>query len=125
MEDYYKVRFEYYEKRKSLQLEKLKETIIKDVSKYTFIKAVIDEEVNLKNKSYEQIEKQLLKIKNIVKINDSFDYLLNMSFASITKEHYLKLKEQLSQMKVKLNELKSIKAQDLWQSDLNKVSKYL
>ena len=125
LEDYYKVRFEYYEKRKSLQLEKLKETIIKDVSKYTFIKAVIDEEVNLKNKSYEQIEKQLLKIKNIVKINDSFDYLLNMSFASITKEHYLKLKEQLSQMKVKLNELKSIKAQDLWQSDLNKVSKYL
>ena len=80
---------------------------------------------NLKNKSYEQIEKQLKKIKNIVKLNDSYDYLLNMAMSSITKEHYLKLKEQLAQMKVKLNELKSIKAQDLWQSDLNKVSKYL
>lgn len=115
---YYKIRFEYYEKRKKLILQKLTDKILQDVSKYTFIKGVIDETIILKNKSLENIEKQLSSIKNIIKVNDSYDYLLNMSMSSITKEKYLKLKENLKELKTEFNEIKEITIEQMWENDL-------
>jgi DNA topoisomerase-2 len=124
LEEYYNVRFAYYEKRKELIIKKLSDKILLDVSKYTFIKGVIDEEIILKNKSYEQIEKQLSKIKNIIKYNDSYDYLLNMSMISITKERYMKLKETLKELKTELVKIKSTTPEEMWQNDLTEFLKY-
>lgn len=125
LEEYFNIRFNYYVKRKELNIKKLTDKILLDVSKYTFIKGVIDEEIILKNKSYEQIEKQLDKIKNIIKQNDSYDYLLNMSMISITKERYMKLKENLKLLKEELAIIKAINVEDIWINDLTELSKHI
>ena len=119
LNDYYNIRFDFYEQRKKLILQKLTDKILQDVSKFTFIKGVIDETIILKNKSIENIAKQLSGIKNIVKVNDSYDYLLNMSMSSITKEKYLKLKENLKELKTEYDTMKKISVEEMWENDLS------
>ena len=125
LENYFNVRYNFYEKRKNLLLTKLSEKIYQDISKYTFIKGVIDETIILKNKTYEQIEKQLIKIKNIIKINDSYEYLLNMPVGLITKERYLKLKESLKELKEKYDKIKAKSIEQFWEDDLTELLKNL
>jgi DNA topoisomerase-2 len=105
-------------------MKKITDKILQDVSKYTFIKGVIDQEILINNKSAEQIEKQLINIKNIIKINDSYDYLLNMPIYNITKERYLKLKESLKNLKTELKELKELTPESMWLSDLTTLNKF-
>lgn len=119
LNEYYKIRFDYYKKRKQLKLQTLTDKILQDLSKYTFVKNVIDGNIILKNKSYQQIEKQLNNIKNIIKINDKYDYLLNMPMYNITKEYYTKLKEKLKELKEQYNNIKNISIEDMWINDLN------
>lgn len=125
LNEYFQVRYDYYKKRKELKLQRLTDKILQDVSKYTFIKNVIDGNIILKNKSYQQIEKQLTSIKNIIKVNNSFDYLLNMSMYNITKEYYIKLKEKLKELKEQYNTIKSISIEQLWLDDLTQLNKKL
>lgn len=125
LENYYKIRYEYYQKRKDLLIKKLTDKIVLEVSKYTFIKSVIDETIILKNKSVEQIEKQLNKIQYINKQNDSYDYLLNMPMSSITKEKYMKLKETIKNLKAELDTIKSLTIEDMWKTDLTELAKYI
>lgn len=124
LENYFNVRYDYYVKRKELLMKKITDKILQDVSKYTFIKGVIDQEILINNKSAEQIEKQLTNIKNIIKINDSYDYLLNMPIYNITKERYLKLKESLKNLKTELKELKELTPESMWLSDLTTLNKF-
>lgn len=125
LENYFKIRYDFYKKRKEILLSQISNKIFQDISKYTFIKGVIDETIILKNKSYNQIEKQLITIKNIIKINDSYEYLLNMPVGLITKERYLKLKESLKELKVKHDEIKNKSIEQFWIDDLNILSKLI
>lgn len=125
LENYYKVRYSYYEARKAALITKLTDSIKLNYSKYIFIKSVIDETLIIKNKKYEQIVKELSKIQNIILQNGKYDYLLNMPMSSITKENYTKIKEQLKKMKEELTSLKKLAIKDLWLTDLTKISKYL
>lgn len=118
LEDYYKVRYEFYKKRKENLVKKLDNTIRLTVSKYVFIKSIIDGVLIIKNKSIEDIEKDLGSIKNIIKNNDSYDYLLNMPMHSITKEKYIKLKEQLLVLKDEYKKLIETSIEQMWKNDL-------
>ena len=121
LENYYKVRYDFYIKRKDNLIKDLTQKILLDLSKYMFIKGVIDEEIVIKNKTNEQIYKQLAATKNIIMQNDSFDYLLNMPMHSITKEKYIKLKETIKELKNKLTEIKNISIEEMWLNDLNQL----
>ena len=121
LNNYFKVRYKFYEKRKENIINKLTNKILTEVSKYTFIKGVIDGDIVLQNKSEEQIVKKLEKTKNIIKVNDSYDYLLNMPLSSITKEKYNKLKEQIKELNVELTTVKKQTVEDMWKTDLKKL----
>ena len=125
LEDYYKVRYEYYKKRKDNLITKMDNNIRLTVSKYIFIKAIIEGELNIKNKNIKEIEEQLVNIKNIIKNNDSYDYLLNMPMHSITKEKYLKLKEQLLELKENYKILLNTSIEQMWKNDLVELLKSL
>lgn len=124
LQNFFKVRYQYYQKRKDYLINKMTDKILLQVSKYTFIKGVIDQQIELKNKSNEQIIKQINKIKNIIKYNDSFDYLLNMPLNSITKEKYLKLKEEIKTLKDQINNIKNTTIEQMWLNDLQKIKKF-
>ena len=92
-----------------------------EASKYTFIKGVIEQKIILNNKTNEQVEKQISTIKNIIKVDDSYDYLLNMPLSSITKEKYEKLKELIKQLNNELNSLKKETIEEMWKKELDKI----
>ena len=119
LDSFYDIRLEYYNKRKKYLVKTLTSKILEMFSKYLFIKGVIDKSIIISNKDDESIIKQLEKVDKIIKINDSYDYLLNMPMKSITKTHYEKLKENIKSLKNELTELKNKKIEDIWLDDLN------
>ena len=122
---YFDIRYSFYQKRKDLQLKKLMDKIYLEVSKYTFIKNVIEENIVLKNKSEDSVIKKLETIKNIITYKDSYDYLLNMPMSSITKEKYMKLKEDIKKLKEEYDILKKITVEEMWINDLVELERKL
>ena len=121
IDSYYDVRLQYYDKRKKYLIKTLTNKILESYSKYLFIKGVIEKSIIISNKSDEDITKQLEKIDKIIKIDDSYNYLLNMPMKSITKVHYEKLKEAIKAMKDELINLKNKKIEDMWLDDLSEL----
>ena len=66
----------------------------------------------------QNIVKQLEKINDIVKVDDSYDYILNMPVHSLTKETLSKLKEQISELKSFIKATKSKTIEELWTTDI-------
>lgn len=115
---FYDIRLEYYKKRKNYLIKNLSNKILELYSKYLFIKGVIDKSIIISNKSDEDIVKQLEKNEKIIKVNDSYDFLLNMPMKSITKVQYEKLKETIKALKEELTILKNKTIETLWLEDL-------
>jgi len=121
LENYYKVRYDFYIKRKQYLIKELETTIRLIASKYVFIKSVIDGELEIRNKSNEYISNKLDNMKNIIKQKDSYDYLLNMPMSFITKEKYIKMKEQLIELKNQYKDLVAMSVENMWKKDLKEL----
>lgn len=123
MDHYYDVRLEYYDKRKAWQIKELTRKLIEAVSKYTFISGVVNNEIIISKKTDEQIVKQLEKFDKIIKVDDSYDYLINMPIRSLTKEKMDKLKEEIKNLKDEIIAIKAMTNKDLWKKDLDEFEK--
>ncbi len=125
LEAFYKVRLEFYQKRKLSQINKIKNQLILNASKLNFIKGIIDGTIIISNKSEEFIIKQLETNNNIKKINNNYNYLLNLTCSQLTKEKYNKLKEQVKNDKEQLKSINQIDIKDMWINDLDNLLKEL
>lgn len=125
LEDFYKVRLNCYKKRREWQMNELSQKIKEAVSRYVFISGVIDETIVVAKKTYEQVEKQLKKIDKIIKVNDSYDYLINMPIRSMTKEKLDQLKDLMKSLKEKLDILKKKTPEEIWKEDLTELKNAL
>ncbi len=112
------IRLKYYQKRKEHILLTNMETLKRLCSKYLFCAGVIKEEIEIRNMPKQNIIKQLEKINDIVKVDDSYDYILNMPVHSLTKETLSKLKEQISELKSFIKATKSKTIEELWTTDI-------
>lgn len=112
------IRLKYYDKRKEYLTYKINNELRRLVSKMVFFKGIIDKTIVISNKSKENIEKQLEKIDKIVKIDNSYDYLLNSPLHSITKEKIVQLKEQIIKLKTELDTIKKKTITTMWTDDL-------
>ena len=61
------------------------------------------------------------KIQGIIKVNDSFDYLLKLPLYSLTSEKILELEKQLKETKDSLKLLKETSAENLWTKDIEEL----
>lgn len=116
---YIKIKLEYLEKRKNYLAQKIKEDLIILYSKYLFVKNVIEENIVVQGTKKDEIIKQIQKIEKIIKIDDSYDYLLRMPIYNLTEE---KSKELLESIKVKKEELKNTiesKIEDIWLKEID------
>jgi DNA topoisomerase II len=118
IDDYYKIRLEYYNKRKELIIKKINEEINNKKQIIKFIKLVIEN--NILNNSMENII-------NILKKNkfEIYDNLLNMSFKQLTKENKDKLEEKIKELEKELIYYQKINNKELWINDLNNLSRML
>jgi len=124
LEEFYLVRFDFYIKRKALLIKKLEELILLLESKIKFINDVMTNKLILYKKSKDEIIKILEKNK-FLKIEASYDYLLRMSFYSLTKETMHDLNEQYKNKQNEYNKLKKKSPSDLWIDDLDELLKVL
>ena len=86
-----------------------------------FIKGVTQNEIIISKKKKDEIIKQLEKIQGIIKVNDSFDYLLKLPLYSLTSEKILELEKQLKETKDYLKELKETTSEILWTKDIEEL----
>jgi hypothetical protein len=68
-------------------------------SKRWFIEEVLDGDVVINNRKKKDIEKDLEGYTTIIKVDDSYDYLLNMNLMSMTQERIKKLDQEINEKK--------------------------
>lgn len=125
LNDYIELRYDFYTKRKAYLLKTIRSDLEKLVAKYVFCKAIIDKTLVVSNRKKVDIVKDMEKIDKLVKIDDSFDWLLRMPIHSISHETMAELKEQIQVKKDEFNKIKSTSEKDMWIEDLNNFAKMI
>lgn len=117
-------RLTYYQKRKDYLLDKYNKEL-KDISfRAKFIKSIIDKKLKVNNVPKSEII-QWLEDNKFDKIDDSYNYLLNMSIYSLTKEKYEELLNKAKEKKSQIDEVYTWKIKDMYLKDLNELKKKL
>lgn len=125
LDQFIEIRLDFYGKRKEYLLDKWLNELKVNLSKYLWCKGIIEETIKIRNVKKDVVVAQLDKIEDIIKQNDSYNYLLNMSLASITKEKMEELKEEIKNLKNKIKELKSTDEKTMWLNDLKELKQIL
>ena len=114
-----KKRLEYYDKRREYWKITYKKQLNILEEKMRFIKLYLEEKIILKNKSTKNVEDDLEK-NNFIKINDNYNYLLNLSIGSLTKDNIQKLSNEIEKINI---EIKKISRDNnvIWEEELNEL----
>lgn len=115
---YIAVRLNTYTLRKNYMLKIMSDDLKLMLSKYTFIKNVIDGNIVINNIPINNIYAELENIKNIIKQDDSFEYLLSIKASSFTKEYYLELKNKILALKAEFDALKLKSEKEIWKEEI-------
>ncbi len=115
---YIKVKLYYLQKRKDYLIVKISNDIKYMISKYLFIKNIVDETLLITKRPTEDIINDLNKIEKIQKKDNSYDYLLNMPIKQLTQEQMGKLLKQIKEQKNELDKVKQISINEMWIEEL-------
>ena len=115
-------RLGYYQKRKDFLIEKLSKELRVLAFKAKFIKSIIDKKLVVNNVKKEVIIKWLEENK-FEKIDDSYNYLLNMPIYSLTNERYMELMKNAKDKKEELDLIKEKEPKEMYLADLNELKK--
>jgi DNA topoisomerase-2 len=118
--EFYSWRLQFYDQRKELILNKLKDSMKLISSQIKFINLVIQENGKILKLDDIELEKYLIKNK-IIKVNNSYDYLTNMTFKQITKQNLEKLEEKLKKNKLEYKLIDEKTNKEMWLNDLNEL----
>lgn len=121
LDAFIEIRLSYYQKRKEYLITTTKKELDYLFSKYLFCKGVIDETINVRNVPNAKIIAQLEKIDKIIKVDDSYDYLLRIPIGSITKEGLEKLKKDITENKELYKLYKNKDYKEFWIDDLKEL----
>jgi len=121
LDHYIKVKLEYLGKRKAHQLATIQQSIDIDQSKYLFIQSIVENKLVINKRKKVDIEKDLSGLKNIIKVDDKYDYLLSMNILSLTEERMAVLRANVEKNKQALSELQKTTINGMWQSVLSGV----
>ena len=117
-------RLVYYQKRKDFLIDKLSKELRVLAFKAKFIKSIIDKKLVVNNVKKEVIIAWLDENK-FEKIDDSYNYLLNMPIYSLTNERYMELMKNAKDKKEELDLIKEKEPKEMYLSDLNELKKKL
>ena len=118
---FYTIRKEYFIKRKKYIIDKLESENNLLTSKILFIRSVINKKIDLFNKKKDFIVKQISEVPKIIKINDSYDYLLEMKIYTLTAERITDLENKIKNLTLDLEKIKGTTIETMWNSELNEL----
>lgn len=122
IKEFCEFRLPFYDKRKEYLLGIYKPKLEMLKNKKRFLTDVISgtyslSDTNKKSKSVEVMNIELEKSK-FLKINNSFDYLLDLNIKSMTSERVLKLEKEISELEKLISDLEPKTNKMLWLEDL-------
>jgi len=117
-----KFRLTFYSKRKEYQLSELAKQHLTLSNKARFIKDIIDGKLTVNNAPKKSII-IYLEDNKFDKIDDSYNYLLNMPIYSLTKERYDDLLMQISINEKESKIIKELEPTKMYESDLLELKK--
>jgi DNA topoisomerase-2 len=123
LDSFIDIRLKHYNRRKDYLLANIKNNIEIFLSKYLFIKAIVDKTLKISNRKRTDIENDISKIDKIIKVNDSYDYLISMPISSLTKEKMDELKQKINSYKEEFKTIKATSVSDMWLTDLSPLRK--
>ena len=117
IEDYYGVRIGHYDKRRRYKLQVLSEvkTRLGNIGK--FINLILKGKIKVNNVPMDRIIEQIREQK-ISEIDGSYDYLLKIPLYKLSKEQLDKLKNEYTQVKSDIDELRETTPEKMWHKDL-------
>jgi len=124
LDDFLVIRLNYYKLRKENMLAKLKREKSILYNKMKFIKYILEDKLDFKNKKRVTIEKSMIEL-GLKKIDDNLDYLLNMNFLSLSNEKLRDLKNTYENKKSEIDVIQNISINKMWLTDLQNVKKLL
>lgn len=125
LEAYISIRKDFYVQRKKYIIEKMFSKCKETYSKYLFCDGVVKGTIKVANVKRENIVKQIEQVKDIIKVDNSYDYLLRMPIYSITEEKLKELKELVKKLKSDVQALMKKSEESIWMEDLSIMSKSL
>jgi len=113
-------RLTFYEKRKDYILNQLNRQLEIIRNKYHFVKYVaIDKSIDL----YKDNVNERLEELGLVKMDDSYDYLVDMPIKSMTKEKVDKFKIEMKKIKDNIENTENTSAKMMWMNELDELEK--
>lgn len=115
-------RLKYYTIRKQNILNRFEEQKKVIINKMKFINCVLKKEIIFENKSKDNIIKQI-EDKKIEKYKDNYDYLINISLISLSKEKLEELKQNFEKIKLEIEKINSLTETNMWINELEDLKK--
>ena len=122
--DFYDKRLEYYKLRKQNCINIIKNELIILEQKSKFIQDFINEKIIIIKKDINEIDKQL-EDSGYIKLENTYDYLTNMSIRTLTKNKIDELNKSIKNKKEEYEKLNNSTEYDLWLVDLEKLEKLI
>ena len=124
--DYYTVRMYYYKIRKEYIINELEKELKILSNKSRYILCNLDDTIDLRKKTKDQINKILTSLKfDKLDDDDDYKYLIKMPMDSVNKENVDKLLKDKENKENELNNLKSKSLEDIYYDELNELKNKL
>lgn len=114
--DFCKIRIGKYISRKNNMIKVMRCKLEKITNMAKFVDMVINEKITIFKRKKTDLENELSK--NFIKIDDSFDYLLNIKTYQYTIESVNKLMEERDKMCKDLEMINKLTVNEMWLNDL-------
>ena len=122
IDKFIELRINYYILRKQNIIRKFEEQKKYTINKMKFINCILKKEIVFENKTKDNIINQI-ESKDIEKYKDSYDYLINISLISFSKEKLDELQQSYNKIKLELEQINAITETDMWLNELSDLKK--
>ena len=117
--DFVEIRIDFYKKRRNHLIETSAQEVERLSNKAKFVQMVVDDELIIFKKKKSVLEAELADL--FPKIEDSFDYLLNIKTYQYTEEAIQEMKKELNTKNQELKVLRQTNSMTMWKTDILKI----
>lgn len=125
LDAFIKIRLEYYNTRRAYLINKYQQQIDLNTSRLIWCTGIINDTIKIRNVAKADIIAQLENNKQIIKKDDSYNYLLNMPLTSVTHEKLVELKASVAELIAMLQKISATSDADFMTTDLTDIQKHL
>jgi DNA topoisomerase-2 len=124
IDEFYDNRLPYYKKRKDFILNELIIKKEKMDNIYNFLNLVVSKKIKINNVKILDINKSL-EDNGFLKIDNSYNYLLNIPMIKLSNDELEKIKVKLEDVNMEIDTITKITIEKMWLNDLKNINKQL